>query len=46
MIPASQIMPFLINGLVKLYGQRTGDFSIKMLGKNFIGLAHTTVVTT
>ena len=35
----------LIDGVVKLYEQSTSDFSIKMLGKNFIGAADTSVVT-
>ena len=35
----------LVDGVVKLYEQSTSDFSIKMLGKNFIGSADTSVVT-
>lgn len=35
----------LMDGVVKFYEQSTSDFSIKMLGKNFIGAADTSVVT-
>ncbi|MFC1226599.1 hypothetical protein ACFE6N_22540 [Pedobacter sp. BG31] len=35
----------LNDGVIKLYEQSTTDFSIKMLGKNFIGAADTSVVT-
>lgn len=35
----------LNDGVVKLYEQSNSDFSIKMLGKNFIGAADTSVVT-
>ena len=35
----------LIDGVIKLYEQSNSDFSIKMLGRNFIGVADTSVVT-
>ncbi|WP_293789089.1 hypothetical protein [uncultured Pedobacter sp.] len=46
-IPYDTYQPgYVLNdGVVKLYEQSTSDFSIKMLGKNFIGAADTSVVT-
>lgn len=46
-IPNDPYQPgYVLNdGVVKLYEQSTSDFSIKMLGKNFIGAADTSVVT-
>ncbi|MEH3115903.1 hypothetical protein [Pedobacter terrae] len=46
-IPNDPYQPgYVLNdGLIKLYEQSTSDFSIKMLGKNFIGAADTSVVT-
>jgi len=46
-IPNDPYQPgYVINdGVIKLYEQSNSDFSIKMLGKNFIGAADTSVVT-
>jgi len=46
-IPNDPYQPgYVLNdGVIKLYEQSTTDFSIKMLGKNFIGAADTSVVT-
>jgi hypothetical protein len=46
-IPNDPYQPgYVLNdGVVKLYEQSTNDFSIKMLGKNFIGAADTSIVT-
>ncbi|SDF62968.1 hypothetical protein SAMN05421827_10131 [Pedobacter terrae] len=46
-IPNDSYQPgyVLIDGVVKFYEQNTSDFSIKMLGKNFIGAADTSMVT-
>jgi len=46
-IPNDSYAPgYVLNdGMIKLYEQSASDFSIKMLGKNFIGAADTSVVT-